>query len=190
MVWLLLGLAGFLGLHSIRIFAPRWRDARIAAMGEGRWRGLYSLASIAFFALVVWGYGQARAAPVLLWQPPAMLRHVGYLLVLVAFVLLVAAYVPRNHLKSRLRHPMVLGTKTWAFAHLLMSGWLHSVVLFAAFLAWAIADFASARRRPQAALPAPKASMTLLAVALGVAAFVVFALYLHLPLIGVQPIAR
>lgn len=190
MTWLLIGLLGFLGLHSLRIVAPGWRQARIAAMGEGPWKGLYSLLSIAFFALLVWGYGQARQAPVLLWQPPMALRHVGYLLVLLAFVLLVATYVPRNHLKARLQHPMLLATKSWALGHLLMSGWLHSVLVFGAFLAWAVFDFTSAKRRQAPVSQAPRVGMTVLAVVLGVVAYAVFAMHLHAWLIGVQPIMR
>ena len=93
MTALLIGLLGFLAIHSIRIVAPRWREARIAAMGELAWKGVYSLLSIAFFVLLVWGYGQARQHTQLLWLPPMALRHVGALLVAIAFVLVAAASV-------------------------------------------------------------------------------------------------
>lgn len=190
MLWLLLGLIGFLGLHSIQIVAPNWRAARIARMGEAPWKMGYSGLSLGFFVLMVWGYGQARQHPVLLWQPPYFLRHIGYALLALAFILLVAAYVPRNAIKARLRHPMLLGVKTWAFAHLLMSGWLHSMVLFAAFLLWAIVDFASACRRPQPVVAASSAAMTAVTVGIGIAAYLIFAFYLHGWLIGVAPFAR
>lgn len=187
MTALLIGLLGFLGIHSIRIVAPRWREARIAAMGELAWKGVYGLLSIAFFILLVWGYGQARQHTQLLWLPPIALRHVGSLLIAIAFVLVVAAYVPRNAIRAKLGHPMILGIKTWAVAHLLMSGWLHSVILFAAFLIWAILDFRSARRRPKTPAGPVSMPMTLLTVVLGLGLTAVFALYLHGPLIGVAP---
>lgn len=187
MPWFLIGLLGFLGLHSVRIVAPAWREARIAAMGEKAWKGVYSLLAIAFFALMIWGYGQMRQHPVLVWQPPPALRHVGMLLVVVAFVLIAAAYVPNNAIRARLGHPMILGVKTWAFAHLLMSGWLHAMLLFGAFLLWAVVDFGSARRRPREAPGKSNAAMTVVAVIVGIAFAAVFAMYLHGMLIGVKP---
>jgi uncharacterized membrane protein len=188
MTWLILGLLLFLGVHSVRALAPSWREARIASIGARPWKGLYSVLAIAGFALLVWGYGQARAdAPVLLWMPPAGLRHAAALLTLPAFILLVAAYVPRNHLKARLGHPMLLAVKLWAAAHLLVSGWLHAVILFGAFLAWAMVAYRAARRRE----PAPRSggtwTGTLIAVVIGTAAWAAFAFHLHARWIGVAP---
>lgn len=187
MLYLILGLLAFLGLHSVRIFAPAWREARVRQWGANGWKGIYSLLAIAGFALLVWGYGQARAAPVVVWVPPLGLRHLAALLTLPAFVLLVAAYVPANHLKARLGHPMLLGIKLWAFAHLLVSGWLHAMVLAGAFLLWAILCFRSARRRPAATAAAPRVGNTVLAVVIGVAAWAGFAFWGHRWLIGVSP---
>ena len=106
-----------------------------------------------------------------------------------AFVLLVAAYVPRNGIRARVQHPMLLGTMTWSIAHLLLSGWLHSMVLFGAFLLWALADFASARARPvPPAASAPRSlPATIAPILIGLIACAVFALWLHLPLIGRAP---
>ncbi|MGG6463557.1 NnrU family protein [Solilutibacter silvestris] len=188
MLWFLIGLLGFLGLHSVRIVAPGWREARIAAMGEKAWKGIYSLLAIVFFVLMIWGYGQMRQHPVLVWQPPMALRHVGMLLVVIAFVLIVAAYVPNNAIRARLGHPMILGVKTWAFAHLLMSGWLHSMLLFGAFLLWAIIGFSDMRKRPREAVGKSSAGMTLVTVIVGIAFATVFAMFLHGMLIGVKPI--
>ena len=122
---LILGLVLFLGVHSTRIVADGWRTAMRARLGGGAWKGLYALLSIAGFVLLVWGYGLARQQPVALWQPPAGMRHVAALLTLIAFVLLAAAYVPRNAIKARLHHPMVLAVKVWALAHLLANGKTH-----------------------------------------------------------------
>lgn len=187
MPWFLIGLLGFLGLHSLRIVAPAWREARIAVMGDMAWKGIYSLLSIAFFVLMIWGYGQMRQHPVLVWQPPLALRHVGMLLVVIAFVLIVAAYVPKNAIRARLGHPMILGVKTWAFAHLLMSGWLHSMLLFGAFLLWAIFGYADMRKRPRDVAKSSVA-MTIVTVVAGIVFAAVFAMYLHGMLIGVKPI--
>ncbi len=188
MLYLLLGLVSFLGLHSIRVIAPQWRERRIATIGAGAWKGAYSLLALASLVLLVWGYQQARQAPVLIWVPPPGLRHAAALLMLPAFILLVAAYIPRNHLKARLGHPMLLGVKLWALAHLLVNGWLHGVLLFAGFLLWAILTFRSARRRPgSGSTMPPKAGATLLSLILGVILWAGFAFYLHVWLIGVAP---
>ena len=162
----------------------------LATLNERR-REMAVLRAVASFVLLVWGYGEARQAPVLVWLPPPGLRHAAALLTLPAFVLLVAAYVPRNHLKARLGHPMLLAVKLWAAAHLLVNGWLHGMLLFGAFLVWAVLTFRSARRRAMPASPPPTSALaTLVSVLLGVAGWAGFALYLHLQWIGVAPFGR
>lgn len=190
MTVLILGLLLFLGAHSVRIVADPWRTAQLARLGEAKWKGLYAVLSLIGFALIVWGYGLARQQPVPLWAPPAGLRHLASLLTLVAFILLAAAYVPRNAIKARLHHPMILGVKTWAFAHLAANGSLADLVLFGAFLAWAIVDFISVRRRDRAAgtqYPPGAAGPTIGVVLGGTAAWALFAFWLHGALIGVRP---
>lgn len=192
MAILILGLALFLGVHSVRIVAGRWRQAQIARMGEKSWKLGFSRLSAVGLGLIVWGYGLARATPVVLWNPPAGMRHLAGLLTLIAFVFLAAAYVPRNHLQARFHHPMVLGVKTWAVAHLLANGALADVILFGSFLIWAMCSFVAARRRDRVAgttYAAGAASGTLIAVAAGTAAWAVFAFWLHAIVIGVRPFA-
>lgn len=185
---LILGLVLFLGIHSVRIFADDWRSARRAAMGENAWKGLYSVVSAVGLGLIIWGYGQARQAPVVLWDTPTWTRHLAALLTLLSFVLLVAAYVPRNALKARLQHPMILGVKVWALSHLLANNTLADLLLFGGFLAWAILCFRSARRRePVTIAQASSAAATSLTVAIGVGAWAVFAMWGHAALIGVRP---
>jgi uncharacterized membrane protein len=190
MLVLILGLVLFLGVHSVRIVADDWRSQTIGQRGEGLWKGLYSLLSVVGLGLIVWGYGLARQQPVVLWVPPIAMRHIAALLTLFSFILLAAAYVPRNGIKSRLHHPMVIGVKVWAFAHLLANGNLADVVLFGAFLVWAALDFRAARGRDRAAqtvYPAGSASATAITVVIGVVAWTAFALWLHSVLIGVRP---
>ncbi len=190
MTMLLLGLVVFLGAHSVRIVAEPWRQRRIAQMGPGAWKGLYSLVSLVGLSLVVWGYGLARAVPVELWSPPVWTRHLSSLLTLAAFVLVAAAYVPRNRIRAAVGHPMLAGVKLWALAHLLSNGRLADVVLFGAFLAWALFDFRAARARDRARGVVPvvgSVSGDLATLVLGVGAALVFALWLHAPLIGVRP---
>lgn len=143
---LIAGLVLFLGVHSLHMLVPGWRERVIARTGRRPWKGLHSLASILGFALIVYGFGLARTSPHLLYVPPAWLRHLNALFTLVAFVLIVAAYVPRNHFRAKVGHPMLAGVKLWAAGHLLATGFLHDVVLFGAFLVWAVADFAVSRR--------------------------------------------
>lgn len=190
MAMLILGLVLFLGVHSLRVFADGWRTRQIARLGPLGWKALYGLLSLAGFALLVWGFGQARQHPVLLWVPPLALRHLNALFTLLAFVLLAAAYVPGNAIRARIGHPMLAAVKLWAFGHLLATGMLHDVVLFGAFLCWAVVDFMVSRRRDRAAgvtYPKGPASRTVLTVALGVAAWAVFAFGLHRLIVGVSP---
>lgn len=189
---LILGLVLFLGLHSLRIFADSWRARQIERWGLKRWKALYTLVAITGFVLICWGFGLARQHPVLLYVPPLWLRHLNALFTLIAFVLFFAARVPRNHLKARLHHPQVLAVKVWAFGHLLATGMLHDVVLFGAFLLWAIVLFAASRRRDRreaTVYPAGTAKGDVLTVVIGGVVWAVFALWLHLWLIGVNPMA-
>jgi uncharacterized membrane protein len=190
MTLLILGLVIFLGAHSTRIFAESWRGAQIARLGANGWKGLYSVASLIGFVLLVWGYGIARQEPVPLWTPSMGLRHLASLLTLVAFVFLAAAYVPRNAIKARLHHPMTLGVKVWALSHLLANHTLADVLLFGGFLLWSVLCFRAARARDRAAgtvYPAGTAAGTAITVAAGLGAWLVFAMWLHGPLIGVRP---
>jgi uncharacterized membrane protein len=190
MTLLILGLVIFLGVHSTRVFADGWRSARLAHWGEKRWKGLYTLASLLGFVMLVWGYGLARQAPVPLWTPSMGLRHLGSLLTVFAFVLLAAAYVPRNSIKARIGHPMAAGVKVWALSHLLANHTLADLLLFSGFLVWAVLCFRAARARDRAAgtrYLAGTLQGTLLTVAVGLVAWAVFALWLHGPLIGVRP---
>lgn len=190
MAMLILGLVLFLGVHSVRIFADGWRTRQVARLGLNGWKGLYSLVSLAGFVLLVWGFGLARQHPVLLWVPPMALRHLNGLFTLVAFVLFAAAYVPGNAIKARVGHPMLAGVKLWAFGHLLATGMLHDVLLFGAFLLWAIVDFVVSRRRDRIAGVTYRkgpASLTVLTVVIGIAAWAAFAFWLHVLIVGVSP---
>jgi uncharacterized membrane protein len=190
MTLLILGLVVFLGIHSARVFAEATRRNFIAQRGAGAWKGLYTVVSLAGFALLVWGYGQARLQPTVVWNPPVAMRHVVSLLTLVSFVLLAAAYVPGNQIKAKLHHPMTLAVKVWAFAHLIANQTLADLLLFGGFLAWSIAVFSAARRRDRAdgiTYAAGTASRTGITVVVGLIAWIVFALWLHGPLIGVRP---
>jgi uncharacterized membrane protein len=189
MTLLIAGLVLFLGAHSVRIVADPWRTSMIARIGRNPWRGLYTLVSLVGFALIIWGYGQARGNPVVVWSPPLWTRYVTSLLVLPSFVLIVAGNLPGTRIRAALGHPMVLGTKLWAFAHLLSNGMLADIVLFGAFLAWAIADYASSRRRDRAAgtvYPPGTSSRDATAIAIGTLAWLAFGFWLHGPLIGVR----
>jgi uncharacterized membrane protein len=188
---LILGLVLFLGVHSIRIVADGWRTATIGRVGELPWKAVYALLSIVGFVLIVWGFGLARQQPVQLWLPPRGMRHLASLLTLIAFILLAATYVPRNAIKARLHHPMVLGVKVWALAHLLANGNVAHVVLFGSFLVWAVLSFRAARARDRAAgtvYPAGTPAGTAITVVVGAVAWAVFAFWAHGYLIGIRPV--
>lgn len=189
---LVLGLIIFLGMHSLGMLAPRWRQRMIERMGLMGWKGFYALISIIGLIIIIWGFGLARQQPVFLYAPPMWLRHLNSLLTLIAFILVVAAYVPRNHIRAKLGHPMLLGVKVWAFGHLLATGMLRDVVLFGAFLIWAIADYAISRRRDRrngVSAPAGTLGGDAVVVIAGIVVWFVFAMWLHGPLIGRSPFA-
>jgi uncharacterized membrane protein len=191
MTLLVVGLAVFLGTHSMRIVANDWRSATIARRGERAWKLAFSILSLLGLVLIVYGYDQARQATAVLYTPPVWSRHAAAALVLLSFVLIAAAYVRGTRIKARVGHPMVLGVKVWAFAHLLANGTLADVVLFGAFLAWAVLDYIASRRRDRSAgvvYPVGPPSRDAIAIAAGVAAWALFAFVLHGPLIGVRPL--
>lgn len=190
---LLTGLVLFLGMHAGRIPDDQRRAGMIARWGKNRYRGIYTAVSIAGLVLIVYGYGQARLDPVFVWSPPAAMRHIAALLMLFSMILLAACYVPMNHIKARLQHPMTLAVKVWALAHLLSNGTLADILLFGSFLVWAILLFKSARRR---SVPmgfsgdGPTKVGTIMTVVVGVLAWLVFAAWLHVQLIGISPFSR
>jgi uncharacterized membrane protein len=195
MAWLIVGLVLFLGVHSVSIVSPQGRDSLARRMGEGGFKGLYSLVSFVGLALMVWGYGLARQAPVVIYTPPAGLRHAALLFMLPVFVLLLAAYLP-GRIQRAAKHPMLLSVKLWATAHLLANGTLADVLLFGGFLAWAVVDRISVKRRAAAgrahaapALPGSAANDAI-ALVLGLGIYVVFLLWAHAWLFGVSPLGR
>ena len=194
MALLVLGLVVFLGTHLFSIArGPRAR--LVARIGEGPFKGLYSVLSLVGVVLIAIGFGHYRRdAWVPLWDPPLWTRHLALTLVAVAFVCVAAAYLP-GRIKARLKHPMLVGVKVWALAHLLANGDLGSVLLFGGFLAWAVVDRIAIKRRDEAAahvpgrLPEARPAgwrNDAAAVVVGLAAWFVFARWLHPLLIGVS----
>jgi uncharacterized membrane protein len=193
MLVLVAGLVLFLGVHSVSIAAPGWRQGMLARLGDKPWKGLYSLASAIGLVLLVVGYGLARRSPVVLYTPPAGLRHLALVVMLPVFPLLLAAYLP-GRIKTAARHPMLLAVKLWAAAHLLANGTLADLLLFGGFLAWAVADRISVKRRSAAeahAVPAapPSAANDAIVVVGGLAAYALFLFWGHRWLTGVSPLA-
>jgi uncharacterized membrane protein len=185
MLLLITGLLIFLGVHSISILAPASRDRWAAALGANAWRGLYSVIALAGFVLLIYGYGQARQTAGLLYMPPLWLRHVALVLMLPVFPLLFAAYLP-GRIKQAVKHPMLVAVKAWALAHLLANGSVADVLLFGSFLAWAVVDRISLKRRGQRPVPgaAPSRWNDLVALAGGLAVYGLVLFWLHRVLIG------
>jgi len=191
MTTFLAGLAVFLGMHSAQALYPGVRAAAIARLGALPWKGVYSLVSLAGFWLLLQGYGEARPGAAVLWTPPAALMHVSALLNVVAFVFLAASGIPGNAIRARVGHPMTIGVKVWALAHLLANGDSVSMLLFAAILVWSVLVFRAARRRqpaPGAAAVTTRAA-TLATLLVGIGAGIWFAFVGHAWLIGVAPFA-
>jgi uncharacterized membrane protein len=190
MALLIVGLVVFLGVHSAAIVAPTVRARSVQRLGAGAWKGLYSLISLAGFVLICYGFGLARQTNVVLYSPPLWLKHVTAILMLPVFPLLVAAYLP-GRIQSAAKHPMLAAVKIWAFAHLLANGSLADLLLFGGFLAWAVVDRISLKRRatpqvPRAAPPGPWNDV--MAVVIGLALYAVTVGWAHLRLFGVAPL--
>jgi len=184
---MILGLVLFLGAHT---FTTR-REARaqaIASMGEGGYKIVYALVSAVGLALIVWGFAHYRASEwIQIWTPPKALKHLNVLLMLPAVILVVASYI-RGRIYVTLKHPMLAGVKLWAFGHLLSNGDLGGIILFGAFLAWAVYDRISLKRRTDAgAPPIPVGGIgnDLIAVAVGVVAYLALGFAFHPVVIGV-----
>lgn len=185
---LIAGLVLILGMHSVRIVAEPLRSAAIARLGLQPWRGVYSLVALAGLWLVVSGYIAARPASPALYHPPAWAHMATIVLMLVSMILLAATYVPGTHIRQWISHPMLLGTRVWAFAHLLANGRLADVVLFGSVLGWSIFAYHAARARDLASgtrYPASGWSRDGVAVLAGVAGWIAILLYLHRYLAGV-----
>ncbi len=188
MTLLILGLILFFGIHSISIAARATRDGLLQRLGEGPWKGLYSLVALVGLVLIVLGYAAARQQPVLLYQPPTWMRHLSLLLLVPVFPLLIAPYL-QGHIKRVTKHPMLLATKLWATAHLLANGNLADVLLFGAFLLWAVADRISLKRRGAVTTVAsPKVAHDAIALGVGLALYGWFLVQGHQWLMGVAPI--
>lgn len=189
MLVLILGLVIFLGVHSLSIINEPFRNHLLKSMGEGAFKGAFSVVSAIGLVLIVVGYGMARADPTLLYAPPTWLRHVALLLLVPVFPLFVATYFP-GRISHAVKHPTLVAVKLWAVAHLLANGMLHDVVLFGAFLAWAVVDRISLKRRSGHPVPTLPAKPVNDAIALigGLAIYVLFVLWIHQWLIGVPPV--
>lgn len=190
MTLLITGLILFLGIHSTGILAPAWREKIQTKLGVNGWKTLYSIVSLLGLLLIIWGYSAARMDPVWLWLPPVWARHLALVLTVPAFILLAATYVPDSNIKARLGHPMLAAIKVWALAHLLSNGNLADVLLFGGFLTWAITGFSVLRRRDRAAGVVRSGTLRgdLIAVVVGIIAWILFAMFLHTLLIGVSPL--
>ena len=189
MALLVLGLVVFLGVHLLRAAAPAWRNALIGRLGEGPYKGLYSLTAIVGFVLFVWGFSLAAGDGGNLYFPAAGLRHVTEALMLPALVLAVASVLPPGHIRRFVRHPLLIGTVLWSFAHLLVNGEVAAVVLFGGFLAWAVIDLIAQRNRPAAPPVPPRLAYDGIAIVVGLVLYAALVWRLHLWAFGVSPLA-
>jgi uncharacterized membrane protein len=185
---MILGLLLFLGIHTLTT-QREWRAALIGRLGgEGTYKAVYGLVSLIGLALMVWGFARYHAAEFReIWTPPTFLKHLNIALMLPAVILVASAYI-RGRIYATLKHPMLAGIKLWAFGHLLANGDLGGIILFGSFLGWAVFDRISLKRRKDAGgPPIPVGGVTndLIAVAVGVVAYLALAFVFHPAVIGI-----
>ena len=187
MTLLVLGLVLFLGVHSVSIVAEGFRN-RMSAANPALWKIGYAVVSIVGIVLIVNGYSASRADPVSLWVPPAWTSHITALLMVPVFTLFIAPYLP-GRISRAAKHPQLVAVKLWAVAHLIANGTLADLLLFGSFLAWAVVDRISLKRRVPRPIPgAPESGMNdIIAVIVGLALYVLFVVWAHRALFGVAP---
>ncbi len=188
MAILIAGMVLFFGTHHARVLFPNLRDTMIERLGAVGWRIAYSAISLAGFALIVWGFGEARQTPNVIWVPYYVFLHVTALIMLVAFIIFATSLLPAGRLKSALKHPMLISVKVWALGHLLINGMLAEIILFGTFLIWAVMAFVAARKRDRAegkVYIAGPIRNDLFAIVLGTGLWTLFFTFLHEWLIGV-----
>lgn len=190
MTILLLGLVIFLGVHTLTTMRER-RGALIGRFGENTYKGAYAIASLIGLALIFYGFGAYRAGGYIpVWSPPTWTRHLAIVLVFPAFIALAAAYAPAGKIKGALKHPMLVGVKIWALAHLIANGDLGSMILFGSLLGWSVFDRIKVKKRGDfGPSPAAFGKGDVIALVAGTALYVAL-LLLHPVLIGVSVTGR
>jgi len=183
----ILGLVIFLGTH-VFVTMRNHRAAVVARIGEWPYRGLFSLVSILGILLIGYGFAAYRVAgPIMLWYPPSWTRHIVVALMWPASICIAAAYIPGN-IKRVLKHPMLVGVKTWAFAHLCANGDLGGIVLFGSVLAWAVYDRITLKHRKDAgapSIPVGGAKNDIIAIVIGTIIYLALGFAFHPVVIGV-----
>ncbi|MBD0786320.1 NnrU family protein [Vibrio sp. Y2-5] len=182
---LLLGLVLFLGIHSISIIAPLYRE-KLVSKNEKVYKAAYSLLSFLGIYLIVIGFGSLRANPSVIYVGDQSLRPLVYLFMLVGFVLFLAPYFP-GKIKATTKNPQLLSVVFWAFSHLLITVSVADMLLFGSFLVWATVDLISMRKRQPRVVSPLKASWVndVAVIVLGTVVYAIFAMFLHGYLFGV-----
>jgi uncharacterized membrane protein len=186
MLVLILGLIVLLGTHAVRMLAPGFRDAQLAA-NPRRWKIGYSVVSALGLVLVIVGWVIYRPLAPEVIDVPAWGRHLTQLLVLAAFILVLASFLPAGRIKATLRHPLMIGVALWAFGHLLANGDLASLILFGAILLFMLVDLVAVFGRKAPAPAFEAVQHDIVAVVGGLLAYALFAFVLHEMLFGVSP---
>ncbi len=188
MTLLILGLVVFIGIHSVRIIAPDWRENKIASIGENAWKGVYTIVSLLSFVLLVYGYSMARPDAGIIYLPLTGMYHPALVLMALSMIMMMAFNLGPGHIKQKFKHPFLLAIILWSIAHLWMNGDTASVILFGSFLVWALIDLNSALRRPNGEKPVPVVGNDVLAVVTGLAIFGLLLWKLHYWMFAIQPI--
>jgi uncharacterized membrane protein len=192
MALLVISIILFLGIHLIRVIVPGFRQGMIEKLGKPVWIAIHSILSIATLLFLAYAFGVARTETGILYNPPVWMAHITITLMLIATICLVAGFLPAGHIRSKAKHPVLLAVKIWAFSHLLANGETSSVLLFVAFLAWAVVMRIVMKRRlrrGEITLPVfVSAKYDLYAVVIGIVLWALMIWRVHLWLIGVSPL--
>lgn len=193
MLVMVIGLIVFFAVHLVPTNAEL-KNGLVARFGTNGYKVIFAIFATIGLALIVLGFHKLQLHPgknPILWDPPTWTRHIAMPLMLFAMISLVAAYVP-SHIHVALKHPMLVAVKVWALAHLLANGDLAALILFGSFLAFAVYDRISVKRRGDLG-PLGKGSgpwiNDVIVVVVGAALYAAIVFYLHELVIGVSPLA-
>lgn len=189
MLVLIAGLVIFLGMHSVKIVAPGFRQSRIDQWGDEKYKRIYTLISVVGFLLIIIGYGRSRYVASLLWHPHAYMHYATAILSLIAFMLMASSSIPDNKVKIWVKHPMSLAVAVWSFSHLLANARLGDIFLFGSFFVWSLTAYLVACKRDVAVQTQSVAEVGNVnrVIIGGAVVWVVFGLFLHRYVIGIHP---
>ncbi len=185
MTLLYFGILLFGGSHLFSVLLPAVRNRLKAWWGENRYKGIYSLASAAGIALMIWGYSQTRENGEMLYVPMTGAKHITMLLVLLGLICISALH-GKGYIKKWLQNPFSIGVSLWAIGHLLANGKTPVVLIYLTFLIVSVLDIVANMARGNRVMFEPRIKFDVFAVFIGLVVYALLLLVFHPYVVGVR----